>query len=60
MLWLKRAFDQERFDLEFLQRHSIQRLPEPEPLPSWYEQQWEIFQSLPRPIFAGSVYVSGG
>jgi len=50
LLWLKQAFEPARFDWEFLQRHSTQRLPEPESLPAWYDQQWQIFQPLPRPI----------
>ncbi len=49
LLFLKSAFDKSRFDLEFLQRHSVQILPEPEPLPAWYDDQWAIFQSVPRP-----------
>jgi len=49
LLWLKAAFDKSRFDREFLQRHSVQRLPEPELLPAWYDGQWAIFQTVPRP-----------
>jgi hypothetical protein len=49
LLFLKSAFDKSRFDLEFLQRHSIQILPEPEPLPAWYDDQWATFQKVPRP-----------
>lgn len=49
LLWLKQAFDKPRFELEFLQRHSVQILPEPEPLPAWYDQQWATFQKVPRP-----------
>lgn len=49
LLWLKITFDKPRFDREFLQRHSVQRLPEPEPLPAWYDDQWSIFQTVPRP-----------
>jgi len=49
LLWLKSAFDPARFDREFLQRHSVQILPEPEPLPAWYDQQWAMFQKVPRP-----------
>ncbi len=30
MLWLKRANDQDNWDLEFLQKHSIRKLPSPE------------------------------
>ena len=30
LLWIKRTRDPEWFDLEWLQRHSIRRLPEPE------------------------------
>ena len=49
LLWLKMTFDPGRFDFEFLQRHSVQRLPEPDSLPAWYDRQWQIFQQVARP-----------
>jgi len=49
LLWLKAAFDPSRLDLEFLQRHSVQILPEPEPLSAWYDAQWAIFQKVAMP-----------
>jgi len=49
LLWLKITFDKTRCDFDFLQRHSTQILPEPDPLPAWYDQQWATFQKVPRP-----------
>lgn len=38
LLWLKQQWDPEWFDLEWLQRHSVRRLPEPE-MPIGYNVQ---------------------
>jgi hypothetical protein len=35
LLWLKREHDPDHFDLEFLQRHSVKRLPTPTPPGAW-------------------------
>lgn len=36
LLWLKERFDPANFDLDFLQKHSVQILPEPVELPAVY------------------------
>ena len=49
MLWLKRERDPAFYDLAFLQKHSIKRLPEPEPPPQEYLDAYAIHRKLSVP-----------
>lgn len=40
LLWLKALRDPDRLDPEFLARLAIGRLPDPEPLPDWYAEEY--------------------
>lgn len=44
MLWLKREHDPQFYDRDFLQKHSVQRLPEPEEPPAVFLESYRSFR----------------
>ena len=59
MLWLKRLYDPEWYDLEYLAAAFIQTLPLPEPLPDYYNQEYEMTKGS-RPAYNKALSRSGG
>ena len=45
-LWLKQKLDPEYYDREFLQSIWIGKLPDPEPLPLWWQQRMLLNQDI--------------